>query len=61
LPHELAELPQIFHGVTESTPRQEQSLWDSWPLLLAFFGLVTSSGCCGAQRVARGLTFSGVD
>lgn len=43
LPHELAELPQIFHGVTESTTlRQEQSLWDSWPLLLLLFGLLTS-------------------
>lgn len=42
LPHELAELPQIFHGVSESTTlRSEQSLWDSWPLLLLFFTLLT--------------------
>jgi hypothetical protein len=43
LPHELTELPKIFRGVTESTTlRSEQSLWDSWPLLLLFFVLLTS-------------------
>jgi len=42
LPHELADLPQIFRGVKESTTtRTEQSLWDSWPLLLALFALLT--------------------
>ncbi|MCA9052220.1 MAG: hypothetical protein KDA75_00210 [Planctomycetaceae bacterium] len=42
LPHELSELPQIFRGVTESsTLRSEQPLWDSWPMLLLFFGLLT--------------------
>lgn len=43
LPHELSELPKIFRGVTESTTlRSEQSLWDSWPLLFLFFGLLTA-------------------
>ena len=43
LPHELAELPQEFRSVTESTTlRTEQSLWDSWPMLLLFFGLLTA-------------------
>lgn len=41
LPHELPELPRIFQGVTESTTlRSEQSLWDSWPLLLSLFALL---------------------
>jgi hypothetical protein len=43
LPHELSELPRIFRGVTESTTiRNEQTLWDSWPLLFLFFGLLTA-------------------
>jgi hypothetical protein len=40
---ELDELPKLFRGVKESTTlRTEQSLWDSWPLLLAFFALLTT-------------------
>ncbi len=43
LPHELAELPKLFRGVTETTTlRSEQSLWDSWPLLLSLFALLTA-------------------
>jgi hypothetical protein len=43
LPHELDQLPGVFRNVSESTTlRSEQSLWDSWPLLLAFFGLLTT-------------------
>ena len=43
LPHELGELPKTFQSVTESTTlRSEQSLWDSWPLLILFFVLLTT-------------------
>ncbi len=41
-PEDVDELPGVFRDVSESTTlRREVSLWDHWPILLVFFGLLT--------------------
>ncbi len=43
LPDQLDELPDLFTDLSESTSlRTERSLWDSWPLLLLLFALLTT-------------------
>ena len=49
-PHQIDELPELFHNVTEiESLREEVSLWDHWLTLLLFCGVL------GAEWVLRKL------